>query len=84
MGYKGIYHDINNDFTSAGFNYTNITWVDDVNLYNYFRDIELINAIYFNYIGKFLHFEIQSGIRAEHTINLKNETKSFILSNRFT
>jgi len=73
-GYKFTYQDITSDFTSSNYDYTNAIWVDDTALNNNFGYIEMNNAFYFNYNGSFSLFEIQAGVRTEHTHNLMNDT----------
>jgi len=73
-GYKITYQDINSDFTSLSYDYTNANWVDDTALNNYFGYIEMNNAFYVNYYRSFSLFEIQAGVRTEHTYILMNDT----------
>jgi outer membrane cobalamin receptor len=73
-GYKITYQDITSDFNSVSYNYTNNIWVDDTVLNNNFGYIDMNNAFYVNYNGSFSFFEMQAGIRAEHTHNLINDT----------
>ena len=73
-GYKITYQDINSDFTSLSYNYTNNNWVDDTAMNNNFGYIEMNNAFYINYNGSFSFFDMQAGIRAEHTHNIINDT----------
>jgi len=73
-GYKITYQDNTSDFNSISYNYTSDMWVDDTALNNNFGYVEVNNAFYVNYNGSFSFFELQAGLRAEHTHNLMNDT----------
>jgi len=73
-GYKITYQDIISSFNSASYNYANTNWVNDTALNNNFAYIEMNNAFYINYNRSFSFFEMQAGMRAEHTYNLINDT----------
>jgi outer membrane receptor protein involved in Fe transport len=64
-GYKSIFRNINNDFTSESFNDTTQQWTSDVNLNNNFIYNERIHAVYGTYTNAIKDFSFMLGLRGE-------------------
>jgi outer membrane receptor protein involved in Fe transport len=64
-GYKSIFRNINNNFTSDSFNDTLQQWTGDVNLNNNFIYNEQIHAVYSTYTNAFKDFSFMIGLRGE-------------------
>lgn len=66
-GYKYSREDLLNDFRSKTIDFNIEDWVWDTELANEFHYIKSINALYINYESKFKYFNLQLGLRGEHT-----------------
>lgn len=64
-GYKSIFRNINNNFTSESFNDTLPQWISDVNLNNNFIYHEQIHAVYGTYTNAIKDFSFMVGLRGE-------------------
>lgn len=65
VGYKSIFRNINNNFTSESFNDTLQQWTNDVNLNNNFIYNEQIHAVYGTYTNAYKDFSFMIGLRGE-------------------
>ncbi len=75
-GYNFSAKDLLNDFNSNSYNNNSGEWIDDPALANEFNYLQLINAVYFNLNARLKYFEIQAGLRSEHTTNSQNNNNN--------
>lgn len=75
-GYNFNAKDLLNDFNSNSYNNNSGEWINDPAIANEFNYIQLINAVYFNLNARLKYFEIQTGLRCEHTTNSQNNTNN--------
>lgn len=68
-GYRFSQQDLLNDFSSESFDPLNQVWQNDTALGNRFHYLQNINAAYINLEAQLKYFDLQLGIRGEHTMN---------------
>lgn len=71
-GYHHSQKDLNNEFSAKRFSVNNNSWVDETDLGNSFQYEQHINALYMNLSVSLMDFDLQAGIRSEHTLNAQN------------
>ena len=71
-GYNLEIKDLNNDFVSQNYN-TSGAWINDTLLSNIFNYKQLVQSAYVDLNIKYNTFELQLGLRTEHTSNYQND-----------
>ncbi|MEO8447387.1 MAG: TonB-dependent receptor [bacterium] len=77
-GYKGVYKQSDNDFTSSLFNYNTSQYDTNPLLSNRFKYDQIVNGLYTSISGNVLNFSYLLGGRLEHT-----DTKGELLTTNF-
>lgn len=76
IGYKWDIKDLQNKFQSESYDHTATLWANDTALENYFQYVQHIHSGYINMKSKLKYFDLQAGLRMEHTTNTQYEQQS--------